>query len=87
MPVANLTIERLPRLEAEAKAKLKRDCQNNLRFGLDARYDVFGGNTNKIKLLESPAYTSAARLSTLFERLEAAQVRAVAAESDAPESD
>ena len=80
-------IERLPRSEAKAKAKLKCDRQYNLRFGVDARYDVFGGNTNKIKLLESPDYTSPARLSTLFERLEAAQVRAAAAESDAPESD
>ena len=65
-------IERLPRSEAEAKAKLKRDRQYNLRFGADARYDVFGGNENKMKLLKDPEYTSAARVSTLFERLEAA---------------
>ena len=75
-------IERLPRSEAEAEAKLKRDRKYNLRLGIDGRYDVFGGNENKMKLLEHPEYTSAARLSSLFECLEAAQGKVGEAESD-----
>ena len=75
-------IERLTRTEAEAKAKLKRDRQYNMRSGIDASYDVFGGDKNKIKLLEDPEYLSAARLSTLFEFLKAAQEKISAAESD-----
>ena len=75
-------IERLPRSEAEAQAKSKRDRQYNLKLGVDARYDVFGGDVYKIKLIEDPAYTSAARISTLFECLEAAQEKVRAADSD-----
>ena len=82
VPAGKLTIERLPRSEAEADAKLKRDRKYNLRLGIDDRYDVFGGNENKKKLLEHPEYTSAARLSRLFECLEAAQGNVGEVESD-----
>ena len=82
LPAAKQMIERLPRSEAEAKEKLERDRQYNLKLGVDARYDVFGGDVNKIKLIEDPAYTSAARVNTLFECLEAAQEKVRAAESD-----
>ena len=82
VPAGKLMIERLPRSEAEAEAKLKRDRKYNLRLGIDGRYDVFGGNENKMKLLEHPEYTSAARLSSLFECLEAAQGKVGEAESD-----
>ena len=42
VPAANLRIERLACSKVEAKDKLKCDRQNNLCFGVDARYDVFG---------------------------------------------
>ena len=75
-------IERLPRSEAEAKAKLERDRQSNLSLGVDARYDVFGGNENKTKLLEDPEYVSAARFSTLFDCLKKAQENILTEDSD-----
>ena len=68
-----MTIERLPRSNAEAKAKLDRGRQYNMKEGLDARYDVFGGNSKKLELLNDPAYTSAGRIAHLFSRLRLAQ--------------
>ena len=58
---------------AEAKAKIDRGRKYNLQMGVDARYDVFGGNAKKRRLLESPAYTSADRTRRLFDCLRAAQ--------------
>ena len=73
VPAGKLMIEKLPRSLDEAKAKLERNRQCNLQSGADARYDVFGGNEKKRKLLEDPAYTSAARTRRLFDSLRAAQ--------------
>ena len=73
VPAGKLMIEKLPRSLAEAKAKVERDRQYNLQLGADARYDVFGGNEKKRKLLEDPAYTGADRVRHLFTKLRAAQ--------------
>ena len=83
VPAGKLMIEQMPRSLAEAKAKLERNRQNNLKMGADARYDVFGGNEKKRKLLEDPAYTSAARTRRLFDSLKAAQLNTNAEDSDA----
>ena len=40
-----------------------------MKEGLDARYDVFGGDSKKWEMLNDPRYTSASRLGLLFERL------------------
>jgi len=72
-PAANMMIEKLPRSNADAQAKLDRGRKYNLKEGLDARYDVFGGDRKKIELLNNPAYTSASRIAHLFSQLRLAQ--------------
>jgi hypothetical protein len=66
-------IERMPRLNEEAQEKLNRGRQYNLKEGLDAWYNVFGGDCKKIELLNDPAYTSASRIALLFSQLRLAQ--------------
>ena len=57
-PTSKLFIEKLPRSNAEARSKLDNARQNNMREGLDARYDVFG-DAKKLEKMNNPAYTSA----------------------------
>ena len=66
-------IERLPRSNVDAQEKLNRAWKYNLKEGLNARYDVFGGDRKQIELLNDPAYTSASRIAHLFSQLRLAQ--------------
>ena len=69
LPAGNLQIERMPRSDQEAQAKLDRGRNYNMKEGVDARYDVFGGDNKKWEMLNDPRYTSASRLGLLFGRL------------------
>ena len=51
-------IERLPRSNVGSQEKLNCAQKYNLKEELDMRYDVFGRDRNKIKLLNDQAYTS-----------------------------
>ena len=82
LPAGKLMIERLPRSETEAKAKTDRGRNYNLKEGVDARYDVFGGDQKKRDMLNDPNYTSASRISLLFDRLKQAQGTADNSSSD-----
>ena len=82
LPAGKLMIERLPRSESEAKAKTDRGRTYNLKEGIDARYDVFGGDEKKKEMLNDPNYTSASRISLLFDRLKQAQCTADSSSSD-----
>ena len=82
VPAGKLMIERLPRSETEAKSKLERGRNLNLKEGADARYDVFGRDRNKKKFLEYTEYTSAERISILFGRLRVAHGKINAEDSD-----
>ena len=79
---ANLSIERLPHSNEEAKAKLDRNRQYNLREGVDARYDVFAGNEKKWEALKNPEFVSAIRLARLFAALRSAQGKCSAGEEE-----
>ena len=72
LPATRMNIERLPRSNAEAKAKLKRGRKVILKDGLDACYDVFG-NKKKWTLLNDPTYVCPERFNCLFRKLELAQ--------------
>jgi hypothetical protein len=66
-------VEKLPNSNEESKAKLDRGHRYNLKEGLDARYDMWGGDSKKWEKLNDPEYTSAHRLAQLFQVLRAAQ--------------
>ena len=51
-------IERLHRSNVGSQEKLNRAQKYSLKEGLDMRYDVFGRDRKKIKLLNDQAYTS-----------------------------
>ena len=74
LPAGNITIEKLPGSNAEAKAKLKRGRRYNMKEGLDARYNIFSGDTTIMEKINDPEYTCEHRISALFERLKIAQV-------------
>ena len=44
-----------------------------MKEGLNACYDVLGGDGNKMQLMNDPAYTSARRIAPLFSMLRLAQ--------------
>ena len=69
IPVSHLRIEGLPRLNREVKAKLNRGQRYNMKKGLDARYNLFGGDGKKWEMVNDPRFTSASRLGCLFGRL------------------
>jgi len=63
-PASKLFIEKFPRSNAEAQSKLDNARQNNMKEGLDARYDVFG-DAKKLEKMNDPAYTRAHRIAYL----------------------
>ena len=77
LPAGNLMIENLPTSNAEAKQKLERGRKYNLKEGLDARYDIFGGDEKKMERLNNPEYTSISRIQHLFSCLRAAQSKSL----------
>ncbi|KAL7552027.1 hypothetical protein ACHAWF_017125 [Thalassiosira exigua] len=81
-PASTLIVEKLPRSNAEAQAKLDRGRKHNLREGLGASYDVRGGNERKLGALSSPEYVSAGRVGPLFRCLRAAQRKATTNDED-----
>ncbi|KAL7554211.1 hypothetical protein ACHAWF_017633 [Thalassiosira exigua] len=85
-PASRMNIERLPRSNKEAEAKLARDRKYNLKEGIDARYDVFGGDSEKWGKLNNPEFASARQLAPLFEALEKSQT-ADDSDSDASDDD
>ena len=84
-PASNLHVEKLPHSNEEAKAKNDRDRQYNLREGVDARYDIFGGDTKKWEALSSDGFTRADRLAPLFLALRLAQGKGSAEEEEEEE--
>ena len=44
-----------------------------MKKGLDASYDVFGGNTEKLEKLNDPDFVSAHRMAPFFAKLKAEQ--------------
>ena len=62
LSAGHLRIERLPRLDIEAQAKLDRGQRYDMREGLDAYYDVFGGDSKKWEMVNDPRFTSSSRL-------------------------
>ncbi|KAL7523537.1 hypothetical protein ACHAWF_000560, partial [Thalassiosira exigua] len=75
-PATKLTIENLPASNAEAQAKLDRGRKYNLKEGLSASYDIYGGDKKKLDRLNSPAFASHARLENLFTCLRKSQASA-----------
>ena len=59
-------IEKLPQSNTEAQRKLDRGRNCNMKEGLDARYDMCGGDTTKMERLDDPEYTSMCRIEDLF---------------------
>ena len=81
-----MNIERLPRSNAEAQAKLDRDRQYNLKEGLDARYDFFGGDSKKWEKLNDPEFRSLRRVTPLFDALRRAQLKEDASDSESDDA-
>ena len=77
MPAGNLMIENLPQSNKDAKKKLDLDRKYNLKEGLDARYDIFGGDTEKMERLNDPAYVSTHGIHRLFNCLRKAQQKEI----------
>ena len=71
LPATRMNIERLPKSNAEAEAKLKCGRKGILKDGLDARYDVFG-NEKKWTLLNDPTYVCPEQFNCRFCELELA---------------
>ncbi|KAL7534011.1 hypothetical protein ACHAWF_004691 [Thalassiosira exigua] len=53
-----LNIQPLSKSNAQAGAKLKHGRKYNLKEGLNAKHDVFGGDPKKLASLNSPGYVS-----------------------------
>ena len=73
LPATKLTIEKLPRSNAEAQKKTDCGKQGNIKEGLSACYDVFC-DTRKWHLVSSPAYVAPHRFTNLFDKLRAANI-------------
>ena len=61
-----MSIENLPRSNAEAQAKMDHGQNYYLKEGFDACYDVLGGDETKYAKLNVPEFTNASRFVDLF---------------------
>ena len=68
-----MNIEILPRSNEDVQAKINRGQNYNLKEGLDARYDVFGGDETKHAKLNEAEFTDASRFVDLCRYIRASQ--------------